>query len=113
MGEGDSLLVLQLSDEPAKKVAPQLQGKLAPFPMDKEVRYFIYECKDEESEHYLNHIKNLDEGFYGFYSYTEEEIIQGSDFIKAAKYATPVLSGYLYIQYDNETGTLYIWEHSG
>lgn len=113
LGEGDSLLALQLSDESAKKIAPQLQGKLAPFPMDKEVRYFIYECRTEESEHYLDHIKNLDEGFYGFYSYTEEELIQGSDLIKAAKYATPVLSGYLYIQYDNETGTLYIWDHSG
>ncbi len=61
----------------------------------------------------MNHIKSLDDGFYGFYSYTEEETIQGSDLIKAAKYATPVLSGYLYIQYDNKTGTLYIWDHSG
>lgn len=66
LGEGDSLLVLQLSDEPAKKVAPQLQGKLAPFPMDKEVRYFIYECRTEESEHYLNHIKIWMRGFTDF-----------------------------------------------
>ena len=41
LGEGDSMLVLQLSHESAKKIAPQLQGKLDPFPMDKEVRYFI------------------------------------------------------------------------
>ena len=113
LGEGDSLLALQLSDESAKKIAPQLQGKLDPFPMDKEVRYFIYECRDEESEHYLNHLKKSNDGSYGFYSYTEEEIIQGSDLIKAAKYATPVLSGYLYIQYDKANGTLYIWDHSG
>lgn len=113
LGEGDSLLVLQLSHESAKKIAQQLQGKLDPFPMDKEVSSFIYECRTEDSEHYLNHIKNLDDGFYGFYSYTEEEIVQGRDLIKAAKYATPVLSGYLYVQYDNETGILYIWDHSG
>ena len=113
LGEGDSLLVLQLSHESAKKIAPQLQGKLDPFPMGKEVRYFTYERRSEDSEHYLNHLKKSNDGIYGFYSYTEKEIIKGSDLAKAAKYATPVLLGYLYIQYDNETGTLYIWDHSG
>lgn len=110
LGEGDGLIVIQLTDESARDFILYAEKNLLQFPMSNVVEYFTYEMHDEKC--ISEHLKALERGFYGFYSYTDRGIIKGNKLIKAAEYGTYSLSGYLYIQYDTETGILYIWDHS-
>lgn len=108
LGEGDAYLVVRLTDEYADIFEDSLDNasEIYDFPMEDEIKYYSYNAM--RSDRSLEKLPILETGKYAFYSKVEEQILSTTEILTDSYY----MSSFLYIQYDDVSKVLYIWDYS-